>query len=73
MVVIQSSLTVAQCIGKQMANYIMKMLLILCLRHYDLVPVGGYKTAQLPKDNPRSASTTMPDKDLDVILVKRKK
>ena len=56
-----------------MANYIMKMLVILMLRHYDIVPVGGYDNVRLPLNDPRSVSTSMPDKDIDVMLVRRKK
>ena len=63
----------SQCVGKQMANYIMKMLVILMLRHYDIVPVGGYDNVRLPLNDPRSVSTSMPDKDIDVMLVRRKK
>ena len=60
-----------QCAGKQIANYLMKMLLILCLRYYDVVPLKGYDGLQLPSVNQRSVSVMAPDGDIEVLLVKR--
>ena len=61
-----------QCVGKQIGNYMMKMLVILTLRHYDLVPLGGCDDVRLPLNDPRSVSTSMPDRDIEVTLVRRK-
>ena len=49
----------------------MKMLLILCLRYYDVVPLKGYDGLQLPSVNQRSVSVMAPDGDIEVLLVKK--
>ena len=54
-----------------MAYYFMKVLLIQCLHHYDVVPANGSKEIRLPSECPRSSTTMLLNEDVEVILVKR--
>ena len=54
-----------------MANYFMKMLLIQCLHLYDLMPADGSEEIKLPSECPRGVTTTVPNEDVQVVLVKR--
>lgn len=56
-----------------MAYYFMKMLLVQCLYHYDIVSANGNKKIKLPSECPRSSTTTLINEDIEVILVKRTK
>ena len=54
-----------------MANFVMKMFFIECLKEYDVVPVVGQDRVKLPGVNPRSVSTIAPSEDIQIVLVKR--